>query len=379
MEVKEKINYESCENCFQKCSHVKSRLVYGNPSIIEKPWLTVIVPTYKRRDLLKEALDSILKWQWHVDFLWDVVVVDNEPDDGVENETEQLIRELDNDRILYYRNSENIRPGDNFNRCFLLARGEWVMMLHDDDLVFPNTLHVMGKLIRAYDYDDRPLGAIAASYVQVEYDPSRNEMKANINEINNYYSSLPVNYRLYKITHNNVKVFAHIGGSAPSYGSTFRKKAVLEAGGFNEDFGISGDLILFYNIENKYSVYSTITPLGYYRWGNNGMVKEESTYRVIKDNYDFREYVYEKSPWVGRLFRKCHWKKFGNDAVTEHNNVSPLKLSLNDYKDIYDGRPSQLWYLIYKSIIAKTYGYHKKRQSIRNERSVLKRVKELNI
>ncbi len=371
------INYESKENCFNKCADIKTRLVYGDPRHIEKPWLTILVPTYKRADLLKEALDSILLWQWHVDFLWDVVVVDNEPDDGQENETEQLIREFNSERVLYYRNEKNIRPGDNFNRGFLLARGEWVMMLHDDDLIFPNTLHVVGELLRAYDCPNEPLGALAATYVQVEYDPIRHEIKKDIAGTNQYYSSLPVNYKLYQITHNNVKIFAHIGGSAPSYGSTFRRKAVLDAGGFNEDFGISGDLILFYNIENEYRVLSTITPLGYYRWGDNGMVKEESAFRVMRDNFAFREYIYSKSPLIGRLFRNCHYRRFGTDVVTEHNNVSAMPVTLQDYDEIYSGRPNRIWYLLYKCCITRIYGLHKKQQSIRNEKRALKRIKEL--
>lgn len=148
MEKGAAINYESREDCFVKCKNVKSRLIYGDPSFIPDPWLTIVLPTYCRPDMLKQALESILR-QWRVNFFWDIVVVDNEPDDGMENDTERLIRWIDNKRILYYRNSQNIRPGDNFNRCFLLARGKWVMMLHDDDLLVDNTLQVMGRLIEA--------------------------------------------------------------------------------------------------------------------------------------------------------------------------------------------------------------------------------------
>ena len=72
---------------------------------------------------------------------------------------------------------------------------------------------------------------------------------------------------LYRLTHNHVKVLGHIGGTVPSNGSTYRREAVLEMGGFNEDYGISGDLILLYNIENRYEVYQTTTPLGFYRLG----------------------------------------------------------------------------------------------------------------
>lgn len=245
MKSRSVINYEPREDCFKKCQHVKSRLVYGNPEYIREPWITVLVPTYKRVNMLEEALNSILT-QLYTDFFWDIIVVDNEPDDGVENDTERLIRKIDNKRILYYRNSENIRPGDNFNRGFLLARGEWVMMLHDDDFLVSNALKTMGDLISAYDTERIPLGAIAPSYIQVTYDAAHDEIHADMSAINKELCSQPANYRLYKITHSNLKVLSHIGGTAPTAGCTFRRRAVMEAGGFNEDYGISGDLILFY-------------------------------------------------------------------------------------------------------------------------------------
>ena len=143
MNPHEGINYEAGENRFIKCEKVKSRLVYGDPENVPKPFVTVVVPTYRRVHLLKQALESIIT-QRETDFAWDIVVVDNEPDNGKENDTERLIRSLKNDRILLYRNSENIWAGDNFNRCILLARGKWVMMLHDDDMLIANSLDSVG-------------------------------------------------------------------------------------------------------------------------------------------------------------------------------------------------------------------------------------------
>lgn len=364
MELRSGINYESRENNFEKCAHVKSRLAYGELSFIPNPWLSVVIPTYCRVDLLKQALDSVLA-QWNVDFFWDILVVDNEPDDGLENETEHLIRSYENKRILYYRNSENIRPGDNFNRCFLLARGEWVMMLHDDDLLVENTLQVMGRLINAYGEEERPLGAIMATYIQVEYDAARNTINADVSGMNQHLRIQPMDYHLYQLTHNNVKVLAHIGGSAPSNGSTFSRKAVIEAGGFNEDFGISGDLILLYNMENQYNVYQTTYPIGFYRWGVNSMMKKESLFRVIRDNFDFREYVYQKN-WfnrlIGKLFRSCHYKAFTSFAIRERCNVSSEYYSLSDFDQIYSRRPNPIWYLFYQCVICRIYNHHKKRQ-----------------
>ena len=187
------INFESREDCLLKCDYVKSRLVYGDLSNGLTPWITVLIPTYKRAGMLEEALNSVLS-QWHTDFFWDVIVLDNEPDNGQENDTERLIRQIDNKRVLYYRNSEHMRPGDNFNRGFLLARGEWVMMLHDDDLLVSNALQIMGRLIHMYDESNKILGAVVTSYIQVEYDTLCHKMKADVAGMNQYLCNHPAKY-----------------------------------------------------------------------------------------------------------------------------------------------------------------------------------------
>lgn len=368
------LNYESRENCFEKCSHVKTTFIYGDLEAVPNPELTLFIPTYKRPDMLKQALESALT-QYHCDIMWDILVLDNEPYDGKPNDTEKLIKKLNNKRILYYRNSENIRPGDNFNRGFMLARGKYVMMLHDDDFLVANSVQNMGKLITAYSCDEmKPIGAICATYIQFEYDAENDLIKADIPGMNAYLCNQPLDYNMYYLTQTNVKITGHIGGAVPSNGSTFNKKAVIEAGGFNEDFGISGDQILLYNIERDYAVYQTRAPLGFYRWGANSMIKPESTRRVIKDGYDFREYIYSKKPIVGKLFRKCHYTQFTNYVVNEKNNVSKNKLSISDFDDIFSKRPSKMWYLFYRIVISRVYVHHKNKQTQKLARKAVKRM-----
>ena len=370
------INYESNEDCFAKCKHVVSRLVWGDKNAIPNPWITLAIPTYRRPHLLRESLESVLNQQ-HTDFLWDIVIVDNEPDDGKENDTERLVRQINDDRILYYRNSENIWVGDNFNRCFLLARGEWVMMLHDDDLLMSNALKTMGFLIHGYDTGPQSVGAIAASYVQVEYDPIRDKMKENISAIDASYAKRPVDMQVYHLTHTNVEIFAHIGGAAPTNGSTFRRQAVIDVGGFNESHGISGDLMLFYRIENEYMAYQTLSPIGFYRWGMNSMMNKDSLRRVIQNNFDYREYIYQKNGgnrlW-GKLFRSCHYLRFSRDAIGERVKISGETISLDDFNDVYNKRPNILWYICYE-LLAKGYGKFKNLETKQNARKAIKRIK----
>ena len=370
------LNYESREDCFKKCEDVKSTLIYGDLDAVPKPRLTLLIPTYKRVDMLKQALESALT-QYHCDFMWNILVLDNEPYDGKPNETEKLIRKFDNKRVLYYRNSKNIRPGDNFNRGFLLARGEYVMMLHDDDFLVANTVKNMGKLLTAYSAKGlKPVGAICATYIQFEYDAEHDLIKADIAGMNSYLCNQPLNYSVYCLTHSNVKVTGHIGGAVPSNGSTFNRKAVIDAGGFNEDFGISGDLILLYNLERDYAVYQTRTPLGFYRWGANSMIKPESTRRVIKDGYDFREYIYSKHSMVGRLFKKCQYQRFTKDVVNEKNNVSRLKVSVSDFDDIYNQKPGKLWYCFFM-FVNLIYSRHKNHETKKLAHIAEKRMEKI--
>ena len=165
-----RFNYEINEDCFKKTKDVKSYLLFGDNSKIRNPFFTIFIPTYKRTDLLIEALGSALK-QWHVPFEWEILVLDNEPYDGKKNDTERLIRTVNNDRVLYYRNSKNIRPGDNFNRGIFLSRGKWVMMLHDDDILFCNALQRMYNYVTVLErVNHKKLGAVSAKYHQFFFD-----------------------------------------------------------------------------------------------------------------------------------------------------------------------------------------------------------------
>lgn len=359
MNQSEIINYESNQNCFAKTDRVISHFLYGENTIIQDPLFTVFIPTYKRVNLFKESLESVIR-QWHVPFEWEILVVDNEPYDGIANETENYIRKIDNQRIRYYRNSENLRPGDNFNRGFLLARGKWVMMLHDDDILLDNSLQNMYKVINfLLNSTDKPLGAVSVKYHQFKYDP--NNKKAHLQEIEQtrgFHLSQPTNYWLYKLTHNQVLFTGHIGGDVPSNGATYNRKAVLETGGFNDDFGISADLILYYCLENKYAVYSTMVPYGFYRWGINTMSKSESTYKTIEAGYNFRNYVYSKNffnkVW-GFWFKTSQHRRFMINVVSQKNSVINQKEDINSFCNICNKKPNKYIYVFYCIVIKYIY------------------------
>lgn len=96
-----------------------------------EPLISIIIPTYKKPHLLKQAIDSALNQKW--DGIFEIIVCDNNP--SRDDDTERLMSTYSDARISYYKNEKNIGASGNWNRLNELARGKWTVMLHDDDLL----------------------------------------------------------------------------------------------------------------------------------------------------------------------------------------------------------------------------------------------------
>lgn len=105
--------------------------------------LTIAIPTFKRPELLKQALSSIRSL--HGIIPYEVVVVDNDADRASDS-LESTVREFQDLPLVLYRNSENVGMFGNWNRCFLLPNTRWVSILNDDDLLLPNFLQQLDAL-----------------------------------------------------------------------------------------------------------------------------------------------------------------------------------------------------------------------------------------
>jgi len=91
------------------------------------PQVTVVVPTFRRKDLLKQTVDSILS-QTYRDF--ELIIVDNMSEDG----TADYVAGINDPRVRYYRNPNGGVIAVNRNFGIQHARGEYVALCDDDDL-----------------------------------------------------------------------------------------------------------------------------------------------------------------------------------------------------------------------------------------------------
>ena len=109
---------------------------------MKEPTVTIVVPTYRRLDYLREALASALR-QTYQDF--EVIV----SDDGASDEIARYVASLDDPRIRYRRNARNLGIAMNNFTAFSEARGKYIASLHDDDIWGPGFLAALVPLLEA--------------------------------------------------------------------------------------------------------------------------------------------------------------------------------------------------------------------------------------
>ena len=361
------INFERKNDCFKKIVNKNTILLWGDLSIIPQPWITVLIPTYKRPAFLEQAITSVLK-QFHTNFFWDIIVLDNESYNGIPNENEKLIKRINNKRVLYYRNVEQLPVGSSFNRGIQLARGEWITMLHDDDILLYSAMQYIGKSIKyCQTLKGKELGLLCALQKQFRYNAITGEVNINIEEENEKISSKVMNFNLYRLLPWHVLLTPHIGCQVPTCGTTLRKKAVLEMGGFDDELGVCGDQFLFYNIESKYRVYRTGQVLGFWRWGSNQSSGESARVNVPKNLYDFRKYIYSKNLFnkiLGLFLANSHNKDFIKDYIRQIERGTGKKLKESAFKSFCPKQPSRCMFF-FSWIIRRTYEKILKKNAVR--------------
>jgi glycosyltransferase involved in cell wall biosynthesis len=111
---------------------------------VSEPLVSICIPTYQRAATLARALDSALA-QTHPRL--EVVISDNASGDG----TAELCRAVAaaDARVRYLRQERNLGPTANFNALFAACRGDYVLMLADDDWLDPGYVAACLAALRA--------------------------------------------------------------------------------------------------------------------------------------------------------------------------------------------------------------------------------------
>ena len=89
---------------------------------MEMPLISVIIPTYNREEMLRDALESLLCQETGGEFSYEIVVVDNASTDDSVAIVEAIQSEAGTgERIRLYRNPYNVGFAPNLDRAAALG------------------------------------------------------------------------------------------------------------------------------------------------------------------------------------------------------------------------------------------------------------------
>jgi glycosyltransferase involved in cell wall biosynthesis len=113
---------------------ISKRTLFATPwphREIESPLVTIAIPAYNRPAMLAETLASIAAQTAR--FPVEVIVCD----DGRMPETAAVVERFARQSFRYVENPVTLGAVGNWNQCLRAARGRWVMVLHEDDTLYP--------------------------------------------------------------------------------------------------------------------------------------------------------------------------------------------------------------------------------------------------
>jgi glycosyltransferase involved in cell wall biosynthesis len=108
--------------------------------MIDRPLVSIVLPTHNRAHLIKRAIDSVVSQDYSN---WELLVIDDCSTDGTE---EVIAIFLKDSRIQYVRNEINLGGSGARNVGILKAKGDFITFLDSDDEYLPEKIELQLQL-----------------------------------------------------------------------------------------------------------------------------------------------------------------------------------------------------------------------------------------
>jgi abequosyltransferase len=138
---------------------------------------SICIPTYNRAKFLEGCIASLNK-QINISNRDDVEILVS--DNASTDETNIIIAKYIKNglKISYYKNANNIGPDANFLQCINLAKGKYVLLLGDDDVLMEGTIDTVLQFLKrdnygvvyigGYGFSDKPRCINAPTFEQAK-------------------------------------------------------------------------------------------------------------------------------------------------------------------------------------------------------------------
>lgn len=270
----EEVVTSSAQNHFARYSHIESELIIDGCQPNQLPDLSVMIPTFRRPQLLKEAIESVVNQTAHGINI-EIVVVDNDAETN-SSELASLVESFFPNNIRLFRNKENIGMFGNWNRCIELARAPKLTILNDDDLLHPDFINV----VKCYLSSD----ALISCYSK------RFSIASELtNLIKNSYNAISL--QLIELTSFDLFLGMWTNGSL---GTILDKKKSYDIGGIDEKLFPISDWVFLYNYQKKNKLLVIDAPLAFFRFAENESMNISTIQKDISVGDYFRRKVSKK-------------------------------------------------------------------------------------
>lgn len=299
---------------------IQSVCIYNNWDKTPKKFC-VIIPTHKRAALLKFSIESVLNQQQYDDY--EILIVDNNPER--DDKTELLLKDYCNiPNLAYYKNQENVGMVGNWNKLSLIARSEWLVMLHDDDMLYPDFFVNMDRIVNK-------LPDAAAIYCNYTF---YNKEDGSLPERG---SDRKIKY--YQLNYGDFVLWNVAGAPV---GMTYKRSACIAVNGFDERYYPVFDYHFHTKLTDKFITYKLEGyQLSCYRWFANETLKPGIGYSFSEKNSLIVNEILSQS-YIFRYIKNSCTKVVIYNSIVNTWNLDP-----NGYEE-----PKEIEQLLWRIIVS---------------------------
>lgn len=261
---------------------------------ISTPLVSVLMTAYNRENYVAEAIESVLASTYSN---FELLVVD----DCSKDKTVSVAKSFaDNDkRVTVFVNEQNIGDYPNRNKAASLAKGDFIMFVDSDDMIFRNGIASCVSLMQQY-----PESAMGIRIFNRKQPPS---IISTDNAIRKHFFEEP------------------FLGSGPG-GTIIRRVFFEQVGGFPEKYGPANDR--YFNLKVACNTPLVLIPFEFLNYRIHNEQEQNNRFGYLYNNYLYLKDALEELPFPLK-FEEKRWLQNKNKRRFMVNVVRYFRDTLN--------------------------------------------------
>lgn len=154
---------------------------------MSEPLISILIPTYNRLDLLKQALNSALSQTYEN---IEIFISDNASTDG----TLEYLSNLSDSRVRTKSHECNIGLINNWNYCLNQSKGNYYLMLSDDDILKSDAINNLYLLFSEFKNFNKKSEEIAFAYSSCQINSVSTKLTNELIDVPRYETA--INFKL---------------------------------------------------------------------------------------------------------------------------------------------------------------------------------------